>query len=1132
MEGTNMQCPKCQFENPQDSNFCLECGQKLEQKCPQCEKALPVGAKFCNGCGHKLTATPAPPLKELSFDEKLNKIQRYLPEGLTERILSQKDRIEGERKHVTVMFCDLVGFTALSERLGPEKAYAIMDEVYEILIHKVHDYEGTVNEMTGDGIMALFGAPIALEDAPQRAIHSSYAIHIEMAKFSDRPKQEKEMTSPLKMRIGVHTGPVVVGSLGNDLRVEFKAVGDTVNLASRMENMAQPGTTYVTEETFKLTEGFFQFEALGKRKVKGKQESVETYQVIGPSTRRTRFDVSADRGLTPLNGRERELEILLDSFEHAKAGRGQAVSIVGEAGVGKSRLLYEFRKAVSSEDALFLEGRCLSYSRGVAFYPIIDILKANFDIRESDRDPEIKEKIKKGINIVKADEESTLPYLLELFSVTESGIDKFSLSPEGKKDRIIQAVKRITFKGSEIRPLILAYEDLHWMDNGSEDVLKNVLGSIPGARILMIFTFRPEFVHTWGGKSYHSQLTLNRLSNRESLAMATHLLGTEKIDRDLADLILGRTEGIPFFIEEFAKSLKALNIITRKDNKYYLTEKFSAKDVQEVMIPSTIQDVIMARVDSLSESSKEILLIGSVMGREFNYTLIKTLTSLPEQELLSHISVLKDAELLYERGIYPETTFIFKHALTQEVVYDSILTKRKKNLHAQIGNAIEENFRDNLHEHYTILSEHYVTGDNYEKGAEYSKLAGKRNEKTASINEAIDYAKKQIFCLEKLPVTEDIQKKIIDARTALGLYIVQLNYPIAAKEAVAPIIDLSQKIGYKRRLPQIYVITGQYEFEVQEDFPKALNHFEEALKISQGENDILSLFFANYSLGLALLLSCEFEKANDHLGKALEINVAANSLWGISTMKIFLSWVNLNNGKIHIGCQLSVEGLRLAEESGDIYSKSIAHINHGYALICKGSLIEAEEYLLKGNELCDKINFFIWNAFAQTHLAETYFQIREYEKSKVHYGKAITYLKQAGFGHSRANFGRLGIARAKVMSNEKDIDLESLYGYVEQNNLKEFDGQMPRYVAEILLNIDDQHLTEAEDWAEKAIESDKQNGMEFRLGQDYVLYAEVFKRKGDQSKAKGNLNQAIETFKKCGADGWVEKYAKELASLS
>jgi len=1127
-----MKCPECQFDNRTGAKFCIECGNKLEINCSKCSHLNPSGSKFCEECGSALSLLSEHPPKDLSFDEKIEKIQKYLPEGLTERILSQKERIQGERKHVTVMFCDMQGSTALSERLGPEEAYTIMDEIYEILIHKVHDYEGTVNEMTGDGIMALFGAPIALEDAPQRAIRSSLAVHREMAKFSDRLKQEKKISAPIKMRIGIHTGPVVVGTIGNDLRVEFKAVGDTVNLASRIESLAEPGTTYLTEATYKLTEGLFLFEALGEKEIKGKQEAVKTYQVIGPSTRRTRFDVSANRGLTSFVGRERELELLLDTFERAKSGRGQAVSLVAEAGLGKSRLLYEFRKAVSSEDVTFLEGRCLSYSRGVAFYPIIDILKANFDIRESDRDPEIKEKIKKGIRIVKADEESTLPYLLELFSVTESGIDKFSLSPEGKKDRTIQAVKRITFKGSENRPLILAYEDLHWMDNGSEDFLKDVLDSLPAARILMIFTYRPEFVHTWGGKSYHSQLTLNRLSNRESLAMATHLLGTEEIDRDLADLILGRTEGIPFFIEEFTKSLKALNIITRKDNNYYLTEKFSAKDVQEVMIPSTIQDVIMARVDSLPESSKEILQIGSVIGREFDYTLIKTLTSLPEQKLLSRISVLKDAELLYERGIYPETTFIFKHALTQEVVQDSILTKRKKNLHVQIGNAIEENYKDNLHEHYSILAEHYVTGENYEKGAEYSQLAGKRNEKTASINEAIDYAKKRIFCLEKLPVNEDIQKKIIDVRTALGLYLIQLNYPIAAKEAVASIIDLAQKIGYKRRLSQIYAITGHYEFQVQEDFPQALNHFEKALKISQGENDLLSMFFANYCMGLALLLSCEFKKSPYYLEKALEINVAANSLWGISAMKTFLSWLSLNNGKINIGGQLSDEGLRLAEENGDIYSKSIAHINHGYALMCKGSFIEAEEYLLKGNELCDKINFFIWNAFAQTHLAETYYQIGEYEKTKVHYGKAITYLKQSGFGHSRTNFGRLGIARAKVMSNEKDIDLESLYGYVEQNNLKEFDGQMPRYIAEILLNIDDQHLAEAEDWAEKAIDSDMQNDMKFRLGQDYVIYAEVFKRKGDQLKAKEILNQAVETFKECGAEGWVEKYAKELASLS
>ncbi len=373
-----MKCPGCQAENEDDARFCSKCGIKLEVSCPECGKNLAPDSNFCNKCGHKLSVSSEPSAQTISFDEKIAKIQRYLPEGLTEKILSQKERIEGERKQVTVMFCDMEGFTGLTERQGPEEAYSIMDQVYEILIHKVHDFEGTVNEMTGDGIVALFGAPIALEDAPQRAVRSGIAIHREMVKFGDRIREEGPGLPPLKMRIGIHSGPVVVGTLGNDLRVEFKAVGDTVNLASRMEELARPGTTYVTQDTFQLTEGFFRFEALGEKRIKGKDEAVHVYQVIAPSTRRTRFDVSAERGLTPFVGRERELELLLDGFERAKAGRGQAFSIVAEAGIGKSRLLYEFRKAVSSEDITFLEGRCLSYGRGIAYHPVIDVLKSNF----------------------------------------------------------------------------------------------------------------------------------------------------------------------------------------------------------------------------------------------------------------------------------------------------------------------------------------------------------------------------------------------------------------------------------------------------------------------------------------------------------------------------------------------------------------------------------------------------------------------------------------------------------------------------------------------------------------------------------------------------------------------------------
>ena len=406
--------------------------------------------------------------------------------------------------------------------------------------------------------------------------------------------------------------------------------------------------------------------------MKGRKEHVKVYRAIVPSTSRTRFDVSTERGLTPLVGRERELELLLDGLERCKTGRGQAISIVSDAGVGKSRILYEFRKAVASEDVTFLEGKCLSYSRSMVYHPIIDILKANFDIRDADKDSQIKEKVKGGLDILRADEASTLPYLLDLLSVKDNGIDKIHLSPEARRNRIFEALRQIVLKGSELRPLVMAFENLHWIDKSSEESLKELLDSISGAQVYLIFTYRPEFVHTWGGRSYHGQVNLNRLSNREILMMVSHLLGTEEFDKEIERLVLEKTEGVPFFIEELINSFRDQKIIKKKNNKYYL-----AKDIRKAIIPTTIHDVIMARIDSLPEGSKDLLQTGSVAGREFSHQLIEKVTDFSKDQLLSHLSVLKDSELLYERGIYPQSNYVFKHALTQQVAYDSLLKKEE-----------------------------------------------------------------------------------------------------------------------------------------------------------------------------------------------------------------------------------------------------------------------------------------------------------------------------------------------------------------------------------------------------------------------------------------------------------------------
>ena len=810
-------------------------------------------------CGRNLTPPSKPIPTDLSFDEKLDRIQRYLPKGLTEKILSHRDKIEGELKHVTVMFCDMEGFTHFTEKLGPEKAYGIMDKIYELLVQKVHDYEGTVNELTGDGIMALFGAPIALEDAPQRAIRSAIAIHRDIAKFSDENRKENEDIPALKMRVGINSGPVVVGTLGNNLRVEFKAVGDTVNLASRMEGLAEPGATYVTEDTFKLTEGIIRFEALGEKEVKGKKNPVKVFRVIAPSTRRTRFDVSAERGLTPFVGRERELELLLDGFERCKSGRGQAFSIVSEAGLGKSRLLFEFRKAVTGEDMLFLEGRCLPYSKGVSYHPVIDILKASFDINEGDGVSEIKKKVKKGLKILKLDKVSTLPYLLDLFSVKESRIDTIPLSPEARKDRIKETIKRVTLKGSEIRPLVLAFEDLHWADNSSEDVLKHFLGSISGARLLMIFTYRPDFVHTWGAKSYHSQLNLNRLSNRECLAMTSFLLGTEEIDKDLEKLILEKTEGVPFFLEEFIKSLKDLKIIEIKDNKYRV-----AKDIKETTIPATVQDVIMARIDSLPEGAKDLLQTVSAAGREFTYDLTKKVTNLEEKELLSRLSILKDSELIYERGIYPQSTYIFKHALTQEVTYKSLLKDTRQKYHRRIAQVLEKNFSNTIESQPELLAHHYMEAGLNEQAIGYWHQAGMRATQRSAHSEAIGHLTTALELLGTLPSTPERSQQELTLQVALGL-------PMTATKGYgAPEVertytrawDLCQLVG-EQPYP---VLFGLWRFYLLRAEYKTARDMGELLcaKAHCAEDNTL-LVGAHRALGATLFYLGEMNAARKHL---------------------------------------------------------------------------------------------------------------------------------------------------------------------------------------------------------------------------------------------------------------------------
>ena len=973
-----MKCPKCESDNREGVKFCEECGAKFELVCPSCKAKIPLGKKFCGECGQNLTPPTEQAPKEFSFDQKIQKIQKYLPKGLTEKILSQKDRIEGERKQVTVMFCDMAGFTSLSEKLDPEKAYAIIDQVYEILIHKVHDYDGTVNDMTGDGIMALFGAPIALEDAPQRAVRSSLAIHREMARFSDKIKQEEAGVPPLKMRVGLHTGPVVVGTVGNDLRVEFKAVGDTVNLASRMEGLAEPGSTYLTDATFRLTEGLFRFEFLGKKGVKGRKEPIKVYRAIASSTSRTRFDVSTERGLTPLVGRERELELLIDGLERTKAGRGQAISIIADAGVGKSRLLYEFRKAVASEDVTFLEGKCLSYSRGMVYHPIIDILKANFDIRDDDKDLQIREKIKKGLDILGAEEGSTLPYLLELMSVKDNGSDKIPLSPEERKNRILKALKQIVLKGSEVRPLIMAFENLHWIDKNSEESLKELLDAISGSRVFLIFTYRPEFVHIWAGKSYHSQVNLNRLSTRETLKMVSHLLGSAEFDKEIEQVVLEKAEGVPFFIEELINSLRDQRIIEKKDNKYYLT-----KDIREAIIPSTIHDVIMARVDSLTDGAKGLLQTGSVAGREFSHHLIKKVTEVSKEELLSHLSALKDSELLYERGIYPQSNYVFKHALTQEVAYNSLLQKRRTELHEKIGKILEQIHMDRLDEFCEMLAYHFLQGEDWQRASRYNQEAGLKAFSHSAYEEAQRYFEDALNALKKLPQEKTRVEQEIDLRFHMRSALVPLGRHEEWGEWVRGAESLAKEIDDDARLSNVLNLLSSLHWMLGQT-SKAIVMGGKALSLAEKTGNFSYQAATMLHMGIYFFTSGDYSqqiKFHQEVRKRLTGAVAFQQ-HGLASFPGAWSRSNLVLGMAELGKfdkieEIGQEALEIAEQVENIFTLVHTYSFLGMAYLRFGKIDSALLLLEKGHKLCGESKIPFGYAYAAGSLGYAYLLANE-----------------------------------------------------------------------------------------------------------------------------------------------------------
>jgi class 3 adenylate cyclase/predicted ATPase len=790
----------------------------------------------------------------------------YTPPHLAEHIRAEQAAMEargvteGERKTITALFADLKGSTALIEDRDPEEARAIIDPALQIMMDAVHRYEGYVAQSLGDGIFALFGAPIAHEDHPQRALYAALRMQEEMRRYADTLRRAGG--APLQMRVGVNTGEVVVRSIRkDDLHTDYVPVGHSTNLAARMEQLANPGTILVTEQTHKLTEGYFQFKALGETQVKGVDKPLPIYEVLGIGPLRTRLQVAARRGLTRFVGRQAEREQIRSALAQATAGHGQIVGVMGEPGVGKSRLFYEFKLTLLSS-CLVLEAFSVSHGKASPYLPLIELLKSYFQITLQDDDRSRREKVLGKVLALDRSLEDILPYLLTLLGVADphAPVPQVMEDPQVRRRRTFDALKRLLVRESLNQPLILIFEDLHWLDSETQAFLEVLSEGVATIRMLLLVNYRPEYRHEWGNKTYYTQLRLDPLGQEDAQALLSALLGDATALHPLKQLILAKTEGNPFFMEEVVQTLVEENVLLGERGNYHLE-----KAPTDLHISPTVHGILAARIDRLAADEKELLQTLAVIGREFSLGLLSSVVARPEAELYRVLSHLQGAEFIYEQPAFPEVEYIFKHALTQEVAYNSLLVERRKALHERTAQATEVLFHSRLEDHYSDLAHHYSRSGNTEKAVKYLHLAGQQAVQRSANAEAISSLTTALELLKTLPDTPERAQHELTLQLLLGVPL------MATKGWSAPEVEraylrareLCEQLGETRQL--FSALRGLWEcYDAQAKLVAAQELGERLLNLAEGRADPALLLAAHNVLADTLYCEGQFVAARAH----------------------------------------------------------------------------------------------------------------------------------------------------------------------------------------------------------------------------------------------------------------------------
>jgi class 3 adenylate cyclase/tetratricopeptide (TPR) repeat protein len=912
--------------------------------------ALSATAKFCHACAHPAGAEVGTPSRSP---------EGYTPKHLAEKILTSKTALEGERKQVTVLFADLKGSMELLAARDPEEARKILDPVLELMMEAVHRYEGTVNQVMGDGIMALFGAPIAHEDHAVRACYAALRMYESVKRYAEQAWRAHGVT--VQIRVGLNSGEVVVRAIRNDLHMDYTAIGETTHLAARMEQVAPPGTVLIAPATLALVEGFVAVKSRGPVPVKGRSEPIEVYELSGIGPARTRLQAAVRRGLTRFVGRDAEIEMLRRSLKKAGAGHGHAVGLVGEAGVGKSRLVWEFARSLHTRGWQVLESGSTSYGRATPYLPMIELLKTYLGIQERDEQREIPERVARKLLTLDRTREPFLTPLLALLDVPGDDAAWSALDPPQRRQRILEAVTQLLLRESLVQPLLLLFEDLHWIDTESQALLDSLMESLPTARILLVVSYRPEYQHAWGSKTYYTQLRIDPFQSESAEELLIALLGEDKSLEPLKRVLIVRTEGHPFFLEETVQSLVETKVLVGNRGAYRMTKAPGAWQ-----IPTTVQAILAARIDRLPPENKPLLQAASVMGKDVPFTLLEAIADVPEENLRRGLTHLQTAEFLYETSVFPDLEYTFKHTLTHEVAYASLLHDRRRVLHARIVDAIEALYPDRLAEQVERLAHHAFRGELWEKAVTYLRQAGEKARAHSAYREAVIWFDQARTAIQHLPESRELREQAIDLRFELRNALQPLGEFGPILERLYEAEAFAAALPDPSRLGRVAAYLADY-FRVTGDQDHAIDWGKRALAIAGEIGDLGLQIVAATWLGQIHFSRAEYGQAIALLRHNLRLLVGelAGQRLGMPQppaihSRTCLAWCLSELGEFSEAIALGEEAVAMVGSADHPLSRAVAQAGLGWAYLRRGEADKAIAALEQGLQAVRAGNSPLW----------------------------------------------------------------------------------------------------------------------------------------------------------------------------